>query len=457
MKKIKLACSTEKIQIGFLVLLFSSMILFKFASDLGYYKILSLDKTTYKLDFNLLKYINGILWCVVLFCAIRHKRRKVSTFMLYLVFLLQIIPITTIYSLGNDNPVYYNTLCFAFFLCELIVGWWPSNCKSVKRYSVSAKIILIGIVSLLLFLLVYIIIKNGLPTLMALNIYDVYELRRSDRFHIDKYMGYLMEWLVIPMLPFLLALSLSKKKYLVAAIICIVTSLIYLYTGYKSVLFGMPMVIFCTIWAKRKNSYAELFCCASIGFVLLVLLACFAPIFRRVFYEIYSLFGRRIMMVSANNKFKYFDFFSQNPKMGLGGIFPRGLINIPNPYEHIRYTFLISDIYYGKPNMDSNTGFFAEGYMRFGHLGTFGILCLFAAMLRLMDRLQKHVGYAFTVGFFAYPVMLLCDTHLFDTLLLGQWSILLVVMLFFTEYNIKEDRRRNNYVWNCWNHSQRKG
>ena len=71
-----------------ILFLLISMLIYKFACDLGYWILLTPDTITYRADFNPIKYANGLLWCFILFWGIRHEKRKVSTFILYLVFVM---------------------------------------------------------------------------------------------------------------------------------------------------------------------------------------------------------------------------------------------------------------------------------------------------------------------------------------------------------------------------------
>ena len=112
-------------------------------------------------------------------------------------------------------------------------------------------------------------------------------------------------------------------------------------------------------------------------------------------------------------------------------MFPRWIIDIPNYYENISYPNLISEIYYGKPEMYSNTGFFAAGYMRFGYVGIVLSFVLFAWILMMMDKMQKRAGYVLAVGSFVYPVFMLTDAHLIDALILGNWMIVIILMVFY--------------------------
>lgn len=424
--------------------LFIAMLLFKFASELGYYLILIKDVNTYKLDFNIWKYMNGFVWCVILFLGIRHGRKRVSGFMLYLTYLIQIIPITVIYEFANENAVYYNMICVSFLLCELLCGWGGIKTEYISIRKLS-KLMIITCAAALIMLVLYIYKENGLPTLIALDIDKVYELRVSSLFQINKYASYLLNWMMAVIVPFLIAKTLNSKQYIKSGMLCCTALIIYLYTGHKSYLFSLPLVIICTVWARRRNFYKEIFITSCTAFFMLVMGACFSPVYRLKFEYIYSLLGRRVMMVSANNKFAYYDYFTKNPKMGLGGIFPRWLINIPNYYENINYTHLISDIYYGKPDMRSNTGFIAEGYMRFGYAGIVIIFILLAILLIMIDKMQKRAGYIFTIGAFCYPVFMLTDTHLFDTVFFGSWMIV-VLLLFFYSPEKKERNEKNDGV-----------
>lgn len=427
----------SKSQITDSIILFLGMLLFKTACDFGYVKLLTWDVSTYILRFNELKSINGFLWCVVLFLGIQHDKHKASTFMLYLIYLMQIIPITTIYSLGGGNAIYYNVLCFGFLICEMVTQWVKINdfLSYLKNSYLTFAIAIVSFAALIL-LMIYIVKKNGRFTLTALDIYRVYELRRSGSFALNKYAHYLFNWMMAVIVPFFIAKKIHNRNYFAAIILCILVFVNYLYSGHKSYLFCLPTVVICTFWARRKNFYNEIFICGCVGFCILVILACYSPILKKLFVNVYSLFGRRLLMVSANNKFSYYDFFSRQPKLGLGGIFPRWLFPVHNYYENIDYSYLISDIYYGKPEMNSNTGFMAEGYMRFGHIGTILVMIILALILRLMDQMQKRAGYVFVVGAFVYPVLGLSDAHLIDSLFFGSWMIILLILIFYSPYKI---------------------
>ncbi len=424
--------------------LFIGVIVYKLATEWGYCYILSINQVTYPLDFNVWKYINGWLWCLILFFCIRHEKRKASVFMLYLLYVSQIVPITCVYALANDSAVYYNLTCFAVLNAELLLGWTDDNVYLRRRRNWSSYMVW-GFNIVLLLLLLLIFLKNGQPTLIALDIYKVYELRGSGIFKLNKYENYLLSWMTGMIIPFLIAKYMDDRNYIKAVMLCGIIFILYLYTGQKTLLFSIPLVIFCSLWMKKKE-IRSLYTTFMLCFALLVILACYSPVAKNIFFEVYHLIGRRVFLLSAVNKFKYYDFFSYNPKMGMAGIFPRWILNIPDPYEGEMIGKIISSIYYYQPGSNSNTGFLAEGYMRFGYIGIFVGMWCFAFILRLMDKMQRRTNLCLTVSAFVYPVLMLTDSHLIDSFVFGKYMVMVIIMLVFGKAkNDKCSERANKY------------
>ncbi len=408
---------------------FISFLIFKISVDLGFFYILSKDATTYIRDFNYLKYINGLIWCVIIYHLIRFDRRLVSSFFLLFKILLEIIPITTIYAFSNQNFYYYNILLLSYGLCEILVGWLPE----INNYKVIPKLSLIMIFSLSLIAFImtlHIVNLGGIPSLKAFNIYKVYEIRKMNAITLSKYLSYFFNWMMWVIFPFWIAKTIELRKYLITLVLSSIIISYYLYFGHKTFLFSIPLIIICTVWSRRQKFINEFLIVFSIVHAVLVLFS----MKLNICYQIYSLIGRRVMIVSANNKFNYYDFFSHHAKMGIVGIFPQWLVNIKNQYpEGIGH--IIANEYYNNPIMNSNTGFFAEGYMRFGILGTIISIIFFSFLLRLMDSYQKKTSYSIAIGTCIYLIFDLSDGHLLDSLFFGPWMILILILIFYTRKN----------------------
>lgn len=415
---------TEDIRI-----LYLTMLIFKISMEVGFWFILCQDKVMYTADFNIYKYINGMIWCTIIFLSINHEIKRVSTFFLYFKYIFEIIPITIIFALSNESYIYYNVVCLAFLICVLIVSKLNIKCFKINT-KYSSYIIEKTMIVTVIVLLIYTFLKNGLPTITALNIYDVYDLRSSGQFKISKYMGYILSWTVCVILPFFTAKALSSQQYFKAALASVLIFLLYLYSGHKTYLFAVPLVIVCTIWSRRRNFVKEFFNLFCLGATMVTLLAFKSSIFSSIF----SLFGRRVMIVSANNKFKYYDFFSSNSKIGFEGFLPRWGLNTSVKYENIGN--IIGEKYFDKPGMNVNTGFLAEGYMRFGIIGIFLSLIIFAIILLAIDKMQERIGYEFAIGTCIYMVFRLNDAHLIDSLFFGTWMIMLLIILIYQNFNV---------------------
>ena len=412
-----------------LIQLFLGMIVFKLALDVGYAWLSDHEILGFVANFSPKKYVYGFIWCIVLFFSIRHNSRKTSTFFLYLMYLMQMVPITTAYAFSDNSTEFYSVLCLSSLLCNLIVGYTADKPK-LSRSPWLSKTLILSYAAVAALIIVVIVAKYGAPSLGALDLYSVYEQRGSGAFDLGRFGNYLYRWAVSVILPAAMALCLTKRRYISALILGVVMLAMYLYSGNKTYLFAIPLVFLCTLWSSCKNFYKEIFLVSCWGCFLLVVLLWISPVLKEEIQRIFSMLVRRVMLVPANNKFHYFDYFSQNPLMGLGGIFPRWLFYIPNYYENIPYSYEISAIYYNLPEMNSNTGFLAEGYMRFGHIGTVGILLFFGCILKLIDRFQERVGYSLAIGVFIYQIYSLADAHLLDSMVLGPWMMLLFILLF---------------------------
>lgn len=404
------------------------MLVYKLLTDWCFFRILAPVDSAYELFFNPFKFIVGIVVCIVLFVVPLCNTANVSSFFLILINLTQIVPITTIFSFSDENAEYYLLLCLAFLICETITVF---SSAIVVWFSLDKKVIVGISLLIILGLLAIIVVKYGGPSLTALNIYSVYEMRESGNFSLSKYSGYIFKWAIYAIIPFLTALAIYKNKRIISIGFIAVLFLLYLYSGHKAILFSAPLILVIGVWSKRNDFLREfcLFFCFAFSILITLTLLIGKP--SGIVYEIYSLLCRRTMILSANNKFLYFDYFTEHPKLGFYGMIPTFLIKLNSPYEAINYSYDISAVYYDAPNMNSNTGFLAEGFMRFGIIGILLSMLLFAFILKQFDGFQRKTSFSFAATAFVVPVFLLNDAHLLDELVFGFWMIIELILIFY--------------------------
>ena len=181
-----------------------------------------------------------------MYASIRHDERLASTFFLYLILVTQIVPITTIYALSNENSLFYNLTCLSYLVTIFIVNYIkpPFQIIAGKWFSLC-------FVGMLLLLCLYMVLatfqQRGWPSLTALSLYDIYKFRRALPAS-DKLLGYAMRFSMQLILPVFVTISFLKKKYKYSLLFLSIIALMFLYTGNKTFMFSIPLVLVCVFF-----------------------------------------------------------------------------------------------------------------------------------------------------------------------------------------------------------------
>ena len=148
-----------------------------------------------------------------------------------------------------------------------------------------------------------------------------------------------------------------------------------------------------------------------------------------LFVLCYDLFVRRVLFVPAILKFYHYDYFLTHPYLGLYGAIPTAInLNIPEYHTLVQYQHEIGKIYYDNVNNNANTGYFIEGFARFGYMGLTLSGALLALILKQIDGFQRRNGYSLTICFFLYPIYTLADGQIIGRLFFGVWFFLLLII-----------------------------
>lgn len=415
-----------------------SMLLYKAGLEIGlWYVVSEWYPVEFGRDFNPIAYANGLVWCLVLFFFIKHEKKDSSSIFLYFTLLFQIVPLTVIFALCGRDIVYYNIICLGFFLCELLVGF-VKQMPVLRRSKVFSNVFLIGCNIAIIFIVFHVFRNNGLPSLLALDIYKVYQIRGSNEPVIGKYVMYLIGMCYIIVIPFLISRAIIRKQWWYVGILAAIVFLLYLYTGNKVYLFSIPVVLVTALWCTRGNMYEELTICFCIGVFVLSCLTVwqFYQEGNGFFTRVFSLFGRRTLLEPAAIKFNYYDFFLDNPRLGISGLMPRWLLNVPSPYpENLKIGEEISRLYMDYES-NATTGMLGEAVAHFGLLGIFVSWLIFASVLRLLDVLQYRTSYRLVVGGFCFFVYWLNDGPLLASLITGPIMIIILLAFFYDERQV---------------------
>ena len=417
-------------------------LIYKLALEMGFWYLLQEayeETNVYRFEFSFGKFIYGLFWVFVLFSLIRHNERKPSTFFLQFQYMIAIVPITVVFAFSNEEIVYYTVVCMAFAIAEVLIIVFRD--VKLPKINITSKLLVIAFCLITCLVYADMIIENGMFTLEALNIYKVYEVR--EKFDLNKYIWYLFYWQYTIITPFFIIREYKKRKFFSMLFFCILQLVAYLYSAQKALLFIIPLVVGICVISNWKRFDTFLYAGLSIGTVFVTI----GSVWSEIIYRIYDLFVRRVLILPANLKFVYYDFFSQNPKIGLSGTLWGKFLELVSPYEE-RIGIIISTVYFDKPEMNSNTGFLAEGYYRFGIFGVFLSLILFAFILMILDHCAKLNGYSFAVSMSFFSIFLLNDGSLIDPLIFGTFTVLVILCIF---YNFNDDFgvKKNSYISQC--------
>lgn len=379
------------------------------------------------LAFNGNKYLCGLIYLTILFFGICHGRPTISSFFLQMVLYFQMVPLTSIYALCDKSTIYYSCVCAAVFLCEWVVAKMnPIPCNICIPRIPQERIITVGSCLLIVLFIIYIYLLNGLPTLTALNLMDVYKVRLSGNYQLGQYGGFLQILITKIVVPVLLTKFFLEKRWLSLLLVLGGEVVIYLYSGHKTFLFA-PALVLGTVFLVHRDGSSGQYWKWVCG--MLSVLCVTVPHISQTYYPWAFLVWRSLLGPAANS-FYYFDFFSTHPLEGLARVFPSWLLPIESHYGigyPDGYGFQIASIYYDSPAMECNNGFLSEGFMRWGYIGIFALLILFAILLKLADGFQEKMGYAFAVGCGVYIIFGLADIHILRGYVLA-WVLLMMVM-----------------------------
>ncbi|WP_156316798.1 oligosaccharide repeat unit polymerase [Bacillus sp. FJAT-22090] len=265
---------------------------------------------------------------------------------------------------------------------------------------------------------------NGLPTFTALNVFEVYEVRSSVNYGKGIF-EYLVGWQATVINLFCIGYGYWYRKRKILLLGIALQIVIYLYTGHKSFLFNIPVVIGVAYFVKK----GALLRGALVSLNLVIAVGLF-------FYKIYenhliaTLFIRRTLFVPMKNHFLYYDFFSSNEKVYLSNSIFRFFIE--NPYP-IPIPNLIGSIYYQNYDTWVNVGYLADAYMNFGFLGILLFSILLGIILKMFDTLSHEKGIELVIVTSFIPFFGLMSGALLTKLLTGGILLAFVLLILLVE------------------------
>ena len=372
------------------------------------------------LDFDLLKYLESKVFFIVLIVGsifINKRSSFISALFLFLLLLIY-VPGHLIYSYSNGaRSLFYSTITFFAILgfiaplkINLLTLQIPNN---IRYYS-------LVIFTLLLTLPIFFDFRLNINT-KVLALSDIYEVRKVFKSNASFISSYTFWWLAKVILPVMLVYSLIKKDNKIVLLSLVILIYLFLISGHKSVYFTPILIFFYYHFGKDYNEKILL----TMLFMLILFVVINIPdlYIERPLFK--SIFVRRMFFVPALLNDYYFDFFKDNHIYLSHSIFS----DFSNyPYD-LQPAYLIGEEYFGKPEMSSNTGIVANGFMNFGYLGVVIYSVIFSLFLSILNSINMNRRY---FGLFIFFMFIFRGSAFFTTILThGFWLVLILAFVVF--------------------------
>jgi len=407
-----------------------SLIIFKLVLDFVY--IVFVNKlyaySNFTINFNLTKYIISFIWLFVIYIFLPKDNSKTSSIIILLHFMIMVVPMLTIYAMKDESTVYLNMVTSCLILECIIIRLIPEI--KITKTKQGKYIFYFLIFTITVFVYSSMIYANGLPSLRALNVLNVYEVRGGVKYPF--LMNYLVAWQAKAINPIMIATSYKYKNNKTMISFIGLQLLLYLITGNRSFLF-IPIAILIVMYIFKYRYILNLITyAASAGCLGTYLIYVFSKSL-----TLPSLFVRRFLFVPAQIKYFYYDFISKNTFLYFSEGILGKIIKSEYPYD-MNFVNLISDVYFNKPNSAANTGYFGSGYANLGFKGMLIYTVILSAILILIDSIGKKSDKSMITGITLFSLLTLNDSDLLTTLLTG--GLLFLIMLLYLYAGIDKNK-----------------
>lgn len=351
---------------------------------------------------------------------------KISHEILFLFFLIAVVPFTSMMGGGQFNTefVVYNIIYWAMiFLAAAAIDNSRSCRMAMKKKKVrDINIVLIGITIISFVIIVYISGKyTGFRLNYSLSSEIIYDFRQEAKENnLPTILRYILMWIQVIM-PVLIAYFISKKNHLMVAICIITVLLMFGYNGAKT---PFLMAILAVLFNVMKGIKLQKI---NRWVIVWVTIFCFVSVLEYIFHGTYVLEGmfiRRVLFLPNLVSSYYFDFFSYN----MPDFFRSGALSFlfdGGPYQNLQSTIGLK---FTGTEQWMNGGMIADAVMNLGLAGVFIFPWLIIITLHILDRCSEGIDIRIYITTSILIAFTLINSFLSVTLV-SHGSIVLMILL----------------------------
>jgi len=385
---------------------------------------------------NVFKIIESLLIICILLWFLPSNFKKPSDFFVHMHFLLPILPMLVLYGASDYAREYMYFVVLAFAIVCVIRRL---RLPIIKGDIVPTSVMMWGS---LLFVLSYIlgIIMQGGLAYFNLDLQKVYEFRVNAAENLPGIAGYLTPLVSNILLPFILVLGVSQRKWIIACLAILGSVMMFALASHKSALFYPLIVAAIYFIVRSEKRIIPMLLGSYVLFVMISLFPFFLEKIRSLEQTPFSILAgslgfRRGYFVPAFLNFAYYDFFSTHQyTMWAESKLTLGLVDYP---YNLTATHLIGYQFFGNIDMGANTGWLGSGYMHLGFLGMVLYAFIIGLLLSLCDMLAKSKDHCIVVAVLSIPFLALFTSSDLPTVMLthGFLFALLLVWIFRVKQN----------------------
>lgn len=400
-----------------------ALLIYKSLLDYAYMALLA-EKFSYTgivNNINVVKIVVSYVILVGLWLLTPTGGYKVCDIFVNIQLVLMLVPMLTVYGASNRSTEYL----FMVLLCYAAQCFF---CMMHKEHaSVSVNKTNTDFNSFLLLTTVLVvgmcIVRYGIPSMTALNITRVYEIRDENILTFP--FSYLVPWCAKIIIPFGFVLSLEEKKYKRVFLYVMLQMILYLSFAHKTYLFMIILVGGVWVVCKKEWLYQVLYLVFPVGVAGSIIIY---QVLENIL--VLSYFTRRILIVPANLKFTYFEYYSVHPKAYFYNSIIGKVLGLQSSYnesiaEHIGK-------YLGSPGLIANTGYFGEAYAEGGYFVLI-IISLILLVICKMCAFKKNINMNIFLTMFILWIYTLNDVAVQTSIMTGGGAILLLLYVIWPE------------------------
>lgn len=347
--------------------------------------------------------MNLAISCAVLlaFVTLTPREFGVRSFFLNLAILVQITPSLVLFS-GGAIPLESASMVWMAFGVVYVVSKLPLPPLSFPL--VDSRLLLYGLGVATGALIVALYFLQGLSS-FNLNMFLVYDFRRSALDGSPEIIGYLVAIFAIVVIPLSMVLSLHFRNYVATAVTLVFSVLIFGFSSVKSVVVypAVAMAVFFLLSVSKKNSniIVALMCALAVAFIDAVMyFQADAPSLFGLFAD---LLVRRALLLPALLDHYHIEFFTDNPQY-FWSTSRLGFASQVDPYG-VPPGYVIGREYFGGFDANANAGFVGTGYAHAGAMGVFIYSAGVGLVLAILETFGRNFGRPLVVAIMTVQVI----------------------------------------------------